>query len=309
MASEQGESTPLPGDIEEWVADHTDDTGEDRADVLARAVASYRLLTKDADDETLASTLAELESRLEALEDESESGDSEAEADRIRDLEAELEGHVEDLRSRIVDVLKEARSRAPANHSHEALEDRLDEHASSTDKLQQSLDEQASSTDELRQSLDELRSEFDQFDETVDKRLTATEDELDAVSGSVTEFESKADKLAGAVVDLRGRLGQLENHVSHQSALNELRQTAARKGIKRAECANCSETVDLRLLGEPRCPHCNQLFETVEPGSMFLKSATLVVADRPELEAGDAEKAGSVDDTTTTTDSSRQESQ
>lgn len=351
MASEQGESTPLPGDIEEWVADHTDDTGEDRADVLARAVTSYRLLTEDAGDEPPASKLAAVQSRIDTLEAELEDLDNGVEKDHIQELEAELEDHVEDLRSRIVDVLKEARSRAPADHSHESLEERLDEQASATDELRQTLDEQASttdelqqslteqasttdelrqslteqasrtdelrkslddqasSTDELRESLDELTAEFEQFDKSVDKRLTASEDELGDVSESVSELESKADTLAGAVVDLRRRLGQVETHVSHQTALSELLQTAGREGISRAECDNCGEKVDLRLLGKPSCPHCNSVFETVEPGSMFLKSATLIVADRPELEAGETDESFELNGTTTAEESTPHESQ
>jgi len=266
MASEQGKSASLPGEIEEWLADHTEDTGEKRADVLARAVASYRLLTENADgDESLDSTLTEIERRVESLE-------AEPNSDRIDALEAELDDHVQDLRSKIVDVVKEARSRAPADHSHEPLETRLEQ--------------QTATTDELRESLDTLAEEVEAFDEVVEERVGRIEDELGPLSESVTDLEAKATKLAGAVVDMRRRLTRVESHVSYQTALAELLQTAAREDISRARCNDCNETVELGLLVEPVCPHCRSVFDGIEPGSMFFKSAGLTIADRPALEAG-----------------------
>ncbi len=290
MASEQGESASLPGSIEEWLADHTDETGENREDVLARAVTSYRLLTEETDgNEPLESTLAELEARIESLE--TEAGD-EIDSDRIAELEAELDDHVEDLRSKIVDVVKEARSRAPANHSHDALEDRLDE--------------QAETTDELTGELDELADEIEQLDNTVETRFSGIESELGPLAASVTDLESKATKLAGAVVDMRRRLARVESHVSHQTALAELLQTAARKDISQAKCDNCNETVKLGLLVEPICPHCRSVFDGVEPGSMFFKSAWLTIADRPALEAGETtEEPFTTGETITTSGATR----
>ena len=181
--------------------------------------------------------------------------------------------HVEDLRSRIVDVLKETRSRAPADHSHEPLETRLDE--------------QESSTAELRASLETLGDEVDAFDEEVEDRLGGLESEFGPLSESVDDLESKATKLAGAVVDMRKRFKRIESHVSHQTALAELLQTAAREDISSARCDDCNETVELGLLVEPACPHCRSVFDGVEPGSMFFKSAWLTTADRPALEAGE----------------------
>jgi len=281
MASEQGESPSLPGGIEEWLADHTDETGRDRAEVLARAVASYRLLTEETDgDEPLESTLAELEARIESLEADSP---SEADTDRIAELETELDEHVQDLRSKIVDVLKEARSRAPADHSHEPLEARLDEQAQTTAELDET-------TDELEALLTELAEEFDAFDKRMEARFNGIEQELGPMAESVADLESKATKLAGAVVDMRKRLARVESHVSHQTALAELLQTAAREDVTQARCDSCNETVELGLLVEPICPHCRSVFDGIEPGSMFFKSAWLTIADRPALEAGETTK-------------------
>lgn len=278
MASEQGEPEPLPSQIEAWLTDRTAETGDSREAVLARAVASYRLLADDDDaDDALESTLSELEARIETLEAESQ-------ADRLDQLEADLGEHVTDLRSRIVDVVKEARSRAPADHGHDEF-DRLDELSESTDKLE---------------------AEVAELRETVDDRVGAAEGELESLDESIETVETKADRLAGAVVDLRRRLQRVERHVTHQTALAELLETAARENIEKARCDNCGETVKLGLLVEPACPHCRSVFDGIKPGSMFFRSAWLTVADRPALEAGETTErpfSGDGADTQSGTDS------
>ncbi len=276
MASEQGDPAPLPSGIEEWIADRIAETGDSRETVLARAVASYRLLAEDADeDDALETTLSELEARIEALE-----ADSDPESDRIEELEAELDDHVEDLRSRIVDVVKEARSRAPADHSHAELDARLSELEGEIDALG------GESTEELRASIEDVEAELTALDELIEDRLGAAEGELDSTAESIETLQTKADRLAGAVVDLRRRLTRVESHITHQTALAQLLETAAREDIEKARCDNCDETVRLGMLVEPACPHCRSVFDGIEPGSMFFKSAWLTIADRPALEAG-----------------------
>lgn len=279
MASEQGDPAPLPSQIEEWIADRTAETGDSREAVLARAVASYRLLVDDADDDdALETTLSELEARIEALEN-----DAAPDVDRVEALEAELDEHVEDLRARIVDVVKEARSRAPADHSHEELDGRLTEVESELE----GIEDYESTAEELQESTEQLEAEIEALEETIADRLGVAEGELESVSGTVETLETKADRLAGAVVDLRRRLERVERHITHQTALAELLETAAREDIEKAQCDNCEETIKLGLLAEPACPRCRSAFDGIEPGSMFLKPARLTIADRPALEAGE----------------------
>ena len=276
MASEQGEPGPLPSELEEWVTAYTEETGESRETVLARAVASYQLLTDGADaDDAVEGFVSELESRVEKLE-------TEAGADRIDELEADLDAHVEDLRSRIVDVMKEARARAPADHDHEALAE-LD---ADVERLEAQLTDHTGSVDSLAESVELLESELSAVEADFEDRFEAAEGEVGSLSESVGTVESKADRLAEVVVDLRRRVQRIESHVTHQTALAELLETAAREDIESARCDNCSEMVSLPLLAEPACPHCRSVFDGLEPGSMFFKSAWLTVADRPALEAG-----------------------
>lgn len=276
MASEHGDPEALPAGIEEWVAERTEETGESRETVLARAVAAYRLLTEDEDgEEALGSRLSELEARLDELE-------AGGEPDRLDELEHTLDEHVEDLRTRIVKVAKETRTRAPEDHDHEELTERLDDH----EEVIERLDERADDIEALDETVAELSAEFSELDGMVEDRLGVVEGELGGLSESVETVESKADRLAGAVVDLRRRVERIERHVSHQTALAELLETAAREDIEKARCGSCGELVKLPLLVEPACPHCRSVFNSIEPGSLFFKSASLTVADRPALEAG-----------------------
>lgn len=287
MASEQGEPGPLPSELEEWVTAHTEETGESRETVLARAVASYQLLTDGADaDEAATGLLSELESRIDELE-------AATGTDRVDELEADLEAHVADLRSRIVDVMKEARARAPADHSHEAL----DELAADIDRIEGEMDDHAGSVEALSESVEAMEAELSAVEADFEDRFEATEGEVGSLSESVGRVESKADRLAEVVVDLRRRVQRIESHITHQTALAELLETAAREDIESARCDNCSEMVSLPLLTEPACPHCRSVFDGLEPGSMFFKSAWLTIADRPALEAGSTtEQAFEADD-------------
>jgi predicted nucleic acid-binding Zn-ribbon protein len=288
MASEQEDPITLPPRIEEWIADRTAETGESRQTVLARAVASYRLLAADEDEQAaLETVLSDIESRIDALE--SETGTA-----QVEQLESELDEHVKDLRRRIVDVVKEARSRAPTNHTHDELESRIDEVEQTShenlesrlseieqvhDTLQSRLSDTIAGNDDLQQSTEELETAIATLEATVEDRLGVAEQELETL-------HSRSDKLAGAVVDLRRRLSRMESHASHQTALAKLLSAATHERIKKAECESCGEMVQLGMLIEPACPHCRNLFDGITPGSRFFDSAKLTVSDRPALEAG-----------------------
>lgn len=303
MASEQEDPETLPPRIEEWIADRTAETGESRETVLARAVASYRLLAADNDEQAALDTvLSDIESRIDALE-------SNTETEQVEQLEAQLDEHIKDLRRRVVDVVKEARSRAPKNHTHDELESRLEELEQATqgtleqaphgniesrlaeieevyNTLQSRLSDHISTNEELQQSTDQLETAITTLESTVEERLGAAEQELNSVTESVDTLGSRSDKLAGAVVDLRRRLSRMESHASHQTALAKLLSAATHEEIQKAECEGCGEMVQLGMLIEPACPHCRNLFDGITPGSRFFDSAKLTVSDRPALEAG-----------------------
>ncbi len=272
--------------------DNTDDTDES-ADIEETdlgdnpnetALTEQATNRKDAAvSDELALRLSELDARLEDLEAVSID-------QRLADLEADLDSHVEDLRSRVVDVLKETRSRAPAAHDHPDLETQLTAVQADLETHTEQLSDQQSHTDEIDSTLESVAEQTDSLAETIETLESKTdtiEGNLETATETIETLESKADRLAGAVVDLRRRLGRVESHITYERALARLLETAARMGLKKADCGSCNETVMLSMLAEPACPHCRSVFEGIEAGLGIFKSASLVVADRPALEAGE----------------------
>lgn len=257
MVEEQ--ASTLPDGLEQWLDDRAATTGQDRDEVLARAITTYRLLSEG--DEALDGEVPSLDDRLADIEG------------RIDELDAETEEQIQDVRDRVVQVLKTAKAKADPEHDHPEVE-------SSVDRLDSELAE-------LSESLDGLQSELDELDERVDGGFENFETILSSLTERADEIDGKLDTLAGAVVDLRKRALELESANARRNAVETLQAAANLRGITAANCESCGETVRIGMLTEPNCPHCRESFEGVEPGGRFLGSATLTVGDRPAL-AGEA---------------------
>lgn len=187
----------------------------------------------------------------------------EGEIDRV---ESEFQSKLEDVRERVIQVKQEADAKAPRNHSHAEL-DRVDE-------LENELEEIGTDLLTVRDELDDLDERVDETDETVADVL----DRLD-------DTEDKLKRVAWVVSDLReGTRGK----DSHERAVARIKRAAAQEGITSANCENCSESVQIALLTDPECPHCNAAVTDVRPeGGLFRSKARLVTA--AELEAGEGE--------------------
>lgn len=258
MVEEQAQT--LPDGLDRWLDDRAASTDRERAEVLARAVATYRLLS-DGDEALAEGEVPPLDEQLTDLER------------RIDELDAKTDEQIQDVRDRVVQVLKTAKAKADSEHDHQELE-------SSVEALDDEVARIAAETEELQRALDSLEKRVDGgFDnyETILSSLTHRADDVDA----------KLDTLAGAVVDLRTRALELESANARRTAVETLQADANVRGISAGVCESCGERVELGLLSEPRCPHCREPFDGVEPGGRFLGSATITVGDRPAL-AGDA---------------------
>lgn len=248
MAEEQPQS--LPAELEGWLDDRAAETGRGRGEVLARAVATYRLLSEAED----ATDTQPLDQQVEEL------------ADRIADLEEDTDERIEDVRDRVVQVMQVAKAKADAEHDHPDLEERIEDAERGG----------ADDVEALRRALAEL-----------DRQVEGGFDNYEAVLSSLTdradEAEEKLDTLAGAVVDLRRRVTELEAANARRSAVEELQADANRRNVGTADCEACGKRVHVGLLADPRCPHCGEPFVDVEAGGRFLGSATLVTGDQPAL--------------------------
>lgn len=256
MGEEQAPA--LPEELEQWLEGRAEATDRDREELLARAVATYRLLSEEAEAvsdgvEPLDVQLAELQHRLD-------------------DLESETDDQIEDVRGRVVQVLKTAKGKADPDHDHPELE-----------AVDEELGSLASSVSELDTTVDDLEAELDSLSERVDGGFENYEAILTSLTDRVDDVEGKLDTLAGAVVDLRKRAVELESAEARRSAVEELRADAHAHGIRKGDCESCGRTIDLGLLASPHCPDCREPLVGVEPGGGFLRSATVMVGDPPAL--------------------------
>ncbi|MFC6794739.1 hypothetical protein ACFQFH_10850 [Halobaculum halobium] len=107
----------LPDVLHEWIEARAEETGRSREEVLARAVTVARLI--DDHDEALGdaapldgaagTSTGELPERIADL------------TARVDDLDAELDEKIDDVRSRVIQVKREADAKAEADHDHPKL--------------------------------------------------------------------------------------------------------------------------------------------------------------------------------------------
>ena len=251
MAGEQAEA--LPDDLRDWVEEKAAELDASTETVLTRAVAAYRLV----EDET-APDPATLDSQLSAVDESLDSL-----ADRVADLEGDLDEKIQDVRERVIQVKRETDAKAPADHDHPDLSDRLSRRAKEVEAVE---------TD-----LADLESRIDAGFENYEEVLGYLTDETDELAGKVT-------RLASVVVDLRHRANDLEAAAVEREAAAEIKAEANRLGVRTAVCDECDGQVDVGLLTTARCPHCSTPFSGIDPPRGFFGSATLVPGRRPALE-------------------------
>lgn len=249
MSGEQAET--LPEELQSWLDERAAEADVEADELLTRAVVAYRLV--DEEDGVLdeAAVPSDATDELDRLDE------------RVDSLQSELDEKIDDVRSRVVQVKREADRKAPADHGHPELEDRVD--AAGT------------AATEAQDQLDQLGDRLDRGFENYEEILTYLRDTTD-------ELDDKLTRLARATVSLRRRTAQMEATVALWRGVDDLKTEANRHGVTSAKCGECGSVVHVGLLGKPRCPHCEQPFTGVEPARGFFGSATLEVGDRPALE-------------------------
>ncbi|WP_152042791.1 hypothetical protein [Salinigranum salinum] len=300
MAEEQGDV--LPETLRAWVNDRAAASDEEPADVVSRAVTLYRLVEEHAEatdgemppadefDELVASFdnhVAALDDRVATIEDDLDDNTGRVTAldDRVAAVEDDLDEKITDVRERVIQIKREADGKAPADHDHPALDERI-ERAGTT------AVEANTCVDDLETRVD---SGFENFEEI-----------LEHVADDMDDRDEKLTRLASVVVDLRQRLAEVEHAVATADAAAGLKTAANRQGETVGNCGECDNRVAVGLLTEPNCPHCDAEFSGVESSGRFFGSATLTTRRRPALTAGDdpadgdraAEPDGASDDTT-----------
>lgn len=188
-----------------------------------------------------------------------------AELERV---EREFRELVEDVRERIVQVKRETDEKAPVDHTHHELNSTLEQLGHDVGSLEA----------EVNRLEERLSAGFGNYEEIL-TYLTETTDSLDR----------KLGRLASAIIDLREQVGDAARDEVRRTALAHLTDTANRHGVEKAKCEDCGEGVNIGMLVEPQCPHCDSAFSALEPKSGFFRSSVLHTGTMPALEAGPEE--------------------
>lgn len=252
MASEEhvDVSIRLPPDLEEWLDQQAAEMDRSREDVVRALVAAYRSMTEsDAADGVVTAE------DLDGVVDE----------DALDEQREEFEDLLSDVRRRVVQVKREADAKAPADHGHVDLEERVDAMAADVADLSETVDRVES----------DLDAGFENFEDVLEY-LTETTDDLEARTGT----------LARVLVDVRSEVKRLSLQESRRAEAETLKLAANREGIRTAKCEECESPVDVSLLSMPECPHCASTFNDVEKRSGLFSSNRLVTGDPPALPEG-----------------------
>ncbi len=262
MASEDsrgGKTIELPGDVYDWL----DKEHHGNVEAVARRLldAHRRLATggdpiapsSDSDDNRPV-TEAELDERLD-------------------DLDAMIEELIEDVRKRVIQLKRETDAKAPKEHNHEELCERLD---GVEGRIVDAEGQAESAAERAADAEASLAAGFENYEEI----LTYLTEETDLLA-------DRFDVLASAVIDLRSEVETVAAERARRAAVDELKRAANQQGVRTAECDACSASVDIALLTKPHCPQCTERFVDVSAGSRFFKPNVLETGDPPALTSTD----------------------
>lgn len=303
MASESSDdaavSVALPPDLDEWLDARAAALDVDRETVVVQLLTAYRA-AGEFDDSAMVDLLGEeFDARVDAAiadrvpdvaaavsEQGDTGGDGDAErveaaedrlATEIDGLEREFREKLQDVRERVVQVKRETDAKAPADHGHPAFDD---------------LDALAATVADLEDALDEIGSTMaDQRDEQA--ALAERVDALAGVADRLDDVEERLQTVAWVVSDLRDAV---ESRRGATSAIDRLKRSAAEADVDRAVCEGCERPVDIALLTEPTCPHCDAAVGDVELPAGFFGKPRLTVARQLAAGDGGASTAGETDD-------------
>lgn len=265
-------------ELDSWLSQRASETGHDPEEVLARAVATYRLLSEtDASVRENGAAVDPLDDRLDEL------------GERLDRLESATDENVTDVRNRVVQVLKTAQSKADADHDHAELDARVADAEETLAAVEATVETADATLESLEPAYESLESDLAALENRVDGGFENYEAILEGLTDDLDDADSKLDTLASAVVDLRERTGRLEAADARREAVEDLQAEANRLGVGVADCEECGFDVDLGLLAQPRCPQCATVVDGIDPGRRFFGRATLTVGERPALEGGASE--------------------
>lgn len=272
---EHGLVDRLPPEAADWVEERADEADLGSEELLARLVAAHRAV--ESDGEGAAPPTADRVADVEAA---------------VENLQADLDDKIDDVRSRVVQVKREADAKADASHDHPSLSSELDAVADRAAEAATAADEAAAAVEDLDERTAALEEWMDDVAASVDDAADDAERAVEtatAAEETATGLEDKTTTLARALIALREQVRSLSRTAEERSAVDDLKRRANREGVRAATCEDCDGRIEVGLLTEPACPHCAATLSDVEPKTGLFGSHTLVTGDPPALEPGDAD--------------------
>lgn len=294
--------------VEEWLQEIADAEGLSREETLEDLVSSYwRLeeifhLLQDTGIEfeqserpneefrtAKASDLEDLGHRVEQLSEELESIQSSPTVSKreLRRAVSNLEDQLEAVEEEVSDISQVTELLDGPLGQPGELENRLSTLESRMDRVETkytAVDERVGNVDDRVETVAENAVSREQF-ESYAKEAEAVHDSMRREQESLKErIRSEFGNIRTILTHLlessgRGEAQQQRNnrqfeadyrrHLDDQETLSALLRRANREDIRTADCADCGQTVDLSLLEDPTCPHCEQPFERLEQESRY----------------------------------------
>jgi chromosome segregation ATPase len=278
MASESTEeatlTVSLPAELDNWLDDRAASLDVDRETVLVQLLASYRAAAElDGESNDGVTALAGTETVEQAVESKVEdvvgqlddriadatAGIQQQLGQRLDALEDDYNENLADVRERVVQLKRELDGKAPADHSHEDFQ----------------------RIEELQAAIDDLRADLE--GEIADRETAVGDlsETVETAEEDIAELRERLQTVAWVVSDLR----EAHEQQTGMDAVDRIKRAAARMDVDRAKCENCGEGVDIALMTDPECPHCQATVTDVQAANGFFGKPRLLVAS--QLESGD----------------------
>lgn len=309
MASESRDRTSLtvslPPELQQWLDRQATALEVDQETVLLRLLSAYRdandldePLSADPSRETIEPVVRDvLTDRLPDLTDAVAEqiaadlreelaadldGEDEALRERIDDLEADYRDKLEDVRQRVVQVKRDADANASVEELTQvtdrlsAVEDTVERLEGVTDRLD-AVESELSAIDDHDDRLAELSTELDGVESQLSRLGADDEVDVTELAEQLSDTQEKLKTVAWVVRDLREAVA---GGGAAAATVEQIKHQAASEDVSRASCENCGNGVEIALLTEPSCPHCDATIDGVEPSKrrFGFGSATLTVA-------------------------------
>lgn len=168
--------------------------------------------------------------------------------------EASFGADLADVRERIVQIKRETDAKASAEHEHDELIAGIDRVERDLETTRGELEAVRETTEGVEGRIDEG---FENYRELLERLLDRTE-----------TIESRLDTLGTTVFSVR-------EGEEARKRLADLARTANRAGVRTAACDACEASVDIGLLTDPACPHCETAFSELVAGNGLFGTATL----------------------------------